>query len=111
MRSLRLGVWHLPYTSTPDKGGNTVLVGHRFTYAGPAVFYHLDKVQVGDDVTMQWQNKTYTYTVTEVKVVPPTETSVEANTKDPQLTIYTCTPLWTAKNRLVIVAKPVGAAQ
>src|SRR5262245_57098076 len=39
--SLSKGVWKLPYTSTPDKGGNTVLVGHRFTYAGPAVLYHL----------------------------------------------------------------------
>lgn len=109
--SLSKGVWRLPHTSTPDKGGNTVLVGHRFTYSDPAVFYHLDKVQKGDAITLQWQDKTYNYTVADIKVVLPTEVSVEANTTDPQLTIYTCTPLWSVKNRLVIVAKPMEATR
>lgn len=109
MRSLRLGVWRLPHTSAPDKGGNTVVVGHRFTYDGPAVFYHLDKIQKGDDIIVRWKDKIYNYKVDEIKVVPPTEVSVEANTEDPRLTIYTCTPLLTAKNRLVVVAKPVEA--
>lgn len=107
--SLHKGVWHLPHTSTPDKGGNTVLVGHRFTYAGQAVFYHLDKVQEDDPITLHWQGKAYEYKVSEIKVVPATEVSVENNTKEPQLTIYTCTPLWSVKNRLVIIAKPVEA--
>ena len=44
------GVWQIPYSSTPDKGSNTVLVGHRFSYKDPAVFYHLDKVAVGDQI-------------------------------------------------------------
>ncbi len=109
--SLSKGIWKLPNTSTPDKGGNTVLVGHRFTYAGPAILYHLDKVQVGDAITLRWQDKTYNYGVTDIKVVLPTELSVEANTKDAQLTIYTCTPLWSVKNRLVIIAKPLEAGQ
>jgi len=29
---LNHGVWHLPESSTPDIGGNTVLTGHRFKY-------------------------------------------------------------------------------
>ena len=109
--TLRKGVWRLPHTSTPDKGGNTVLVGHRFTYSGQAVFYHLDKVKQGDRITIVWKGKLYSYEVKTIKVVPPTEVSVEANTKEPMLTIYTCTPLLTAKDRLVIQATPIGEGQ
>ena len=106
--SLSKGVWKLPHTSTPDKGGNTVLVGHRFTYKNPeGVFYHLDKVQLGDAITLHWQGNAYDYEVAEIKVVPANEISVEDNTAEPQLTIYTCTPLWSVKNRLVILAKPL----
>jgi LPXTG-site transpeptidase (sortase) family protein len=106
--SLSKGVWRVPHTSTPDKGGNTVLVGHRFTYKDPTgVFYHLDKVQVGDPITVHWQGKVYEYAVSETKVVPATELSVEDSTEEPQLTLYTCTPLWSVTHRLVIIAKPV----
>lgn len=106
--SLSKGVWRVFRTSTPDKGGNTVLVGHRFTYKNPAgVFYHLDKVQKNDPITVHWQGKIYEYRVTDIKVVPATEVSVEDNTNDPRLTIYTCTPLWSVANRLVVIAKPV----
>ena len=111
IRSLRLGVWHLPYSSTPEAGGNTVLVGHRFTYAGPAVFYHLDKVQKGDHVGIWWGGKAYEYEVYNIEVVPPTEVSVETKNTEPRLTIYTCTPLWNPKDRLVIQAHPVEATQ
>lgn len=108
--ALSKGVWKLPHTSTPDKGGNTVLVGHRFTYKVQSVFYHLDKVKIDDPITLHWQGKVYEYKVSEIKVVPASEISVEDNTKEPQLTIYTCTPLWSVKNRLVLIAKPLEAA-
>ncbi len=108
--SLRKGVWKLPHTSTPDNGGNTVVVGHRFTYKNPkGVFYHLDKVKKGDPITLHWQGKAYDYRVTDIKVVPANDVSVEQNTLGPRLTIYTCTPLWSVKNRLVIIAEPVEA--
>lgn len=106
--SLSKGVWRVPKTSTPDKGGNTVLVGHRFTYKDPTgVFYHLDKVKKEDPITLHWQGKAYEYKVADIKIVPATEVSVEDNTKEPQLTIYTCTPLWSVKNRLVVIAEPL----
>jgi len=107
--ALNLGIWRVPHSSTPDMGGNTVLVGHRFTYKDPTgVFYHLDKVQKGDEVTVHWQGKAYEYEVTEIKVVPASEVSVEHNTTEPRLTVYTCTPLWSVANRLVVIAEPKG---
>ncbi|OGL24801.1 hypothetical protein A2884_02430 [Candidatus Saccharibacteria bacterium RIFCSPHIGHO2_01_FULL_48_12] len=102
---LHKGVWARPNTSTPPKGGNTVLTGHRFTYDGPATFYSLDKLAKGDKVVVYWQGKEFNYTVTETKVVAPTAVEIEKATASDQLTLYTCTPLWSAKNRLVVVAK------
>ena len=55
---LNHGILRWPASSTPDKGGNTVLIGHRFTYSHPqGVFYYLDKVKVGDKLSVAWGNK------------------------------------------------------
>jgi len=103
--TLRKGVWHRPHTSNPSMGSNTVLVGHRFTYTQPqGVFYHLDKVKVDDLVVLYWQGKKYTYKVTNILIVEPDKIEIEAPTDNPLLTLYTCTPLWSAKQRLVIQA-------
>lgn len=101
---LNKGAWHIPGTSTPDKGSNTVLAGHRFLYyfKPSGVFYYLDKVQKDDRITVDWQGAEYTYKVTDIKTVAPTEVSIQAPTANPRFTLYTCTPLWTAKQRLVI---------
>lgn len=105
--TLNNGTWRRPKTSTPDKGGNTVIIGHRYTRVAPGIFYHLDKIQVGDPIIVYWQGKEYDYIVTSSTIVPPTQLSVENNTKDAELTLYTCTPMWTFTNRLVIIAKPM----
>jgi sortase A len=102
--TLQKGLWHRPLTSTPDKGGNTVIVGHRFTYRGPAIFYHLDKLKAGDEFALLWNGKRYNYKVRETRVVEPTAVEIENNTDNPILTLYTCTPMWTAKQRLVVIS-------
>jgi len=107
MRTLNKGLWRRPASSTPDKGGNTVIVGHRLTYSNPrGTLYSLDKVRKGDNVSIWWHGKIYGYTVTDIKTVHASEISIEAQTVDPQLTIYTCTPLWLPKDRLVVIARP-----
>ncbi|MDB5164548.1 MAG: putative sortase family protein [Candidatus Saccharibacteria bacterium] len=99
------GVWHRPQSSNPETDSNTVLVGHRFTYTNPTgIFYSLDKLTTGDQIALWWNGKQYTYTVSQTRIVPPTELSVEAPSTDARLTLYTCTPLWSAKNRLVVTA-------
>lgn len=103
---LEKGAWRRPKTSTPESGGNTVIVGHRFNYSATGTFYYLDKVQVGDPILLYWQGKEYKYRVSSSSVVPATQTSVEDNTKESQLTLYTCTPVWSFKDRLVVIAKP-----
>lgn len=108
---VNLGVWARPNTSTPPKGSNTVLVAHRFTYKGPSIFYSLGDLKKGDKVLVYWSGKEYDYTVNVNKIVDGTDLSVEDPTKNSQLTLYTCTPLWTAdpKYRIVVTALPDGA--
>lgn len=102
------GPWRLPQTSTPPEGSNTVIVGHRFSYAQDIAkpFYSLDKVEVGNQIIIYWQKQVYKYMVVDKLVVTPNQTSIQDPTDDARLTLYTCTPLWTARNRLVIVAIP-----
>lgn len=101
------GTWRRPNTSSPSKGSNTVIVGHRFYGLNGSTFYNLDKLKINDSIAIYWEGKEYLYSVTDVKVVSPSAVEIEAPTADAQLTLYTCTPLWTAKDRLVITAKPI----
>lgn len=104
-RTLRDGLWIRPQASTPDKAGNTVIVGHRFTYTNPrGTLYHLDKVRLGDSIAVWWEGTQHIYTVREIKTVKSHETHIEAPTDDSRLTLYTCTPLWLPKDRLVVIA-------
>ena len=101
--NIHRGAWHRPMTSTPDQGGNTVIVGHRFSYNSPATFYHLDKMEIGDTFAIWWEGKEYVYRVRQTRVVDATAVEIEDNTDEPIATLYTCTPIWTATERLVII--------
>jgi LPXTG-site transpeptidase (sortase) family protein len=106
------GIWRWPLSSTPDKGGNTVLIGHRFTYTNPrGVFYFLNKVAVGDQIAIYWQHREYIYKVNHIEQVVPTDISIEDNSRTAELTLFTCTPLWIPKDRLVVVANLEKTAQ
>lgn len=101
------GTWHRPSTSTPGSVGNSVIVGHRIYGSNASTLYHLDRVLIGQKLAVYWEGKEILYEVTDKKVVAATATEIERQTTEEQLTIYTCTPIWTAKDRLVIIAKPV----
>lgn len=109
MSEVNLGVWRIWGTSSPDKGGNTVVAAHRWTYSNPqGIFYNLDKVQINDRVTVDWSGTEYTYIVSNIKTVPPTDIGVYTPSSDSRFTMYTCTPLITAKNRLIVTAELVS---
>lgn len=104
---LNHGAWLVPDTSTPEKGSNTVITGHRFKYLPPnnLTFYLLDKLSVGDEINITWRDKKYGYKVASTKVVPATEVSILEPTAEPTLTVFTCDPIYSTKNRLVVVAE------
>jgi len=107
-KALKSGAWLIPGTPSPPAGGNTVLSGHRFLFkSGARTLYHLDKVKPGDAIIIEWEGKRYTYEVVEKKVVAPTEVSILNNTEEPMLTIFTCDPPYSTKNRLYVRARLV----
>jgi LPXTG-site transpeptidase (sortase) family protein len=105
------GTWRLPNNGSPAEGGNTVIVGHRFSYSEPATFYHLDKLKTGERFALWWNQQEYVYEIFSSRVVPATEISVEGPSSEPIVTLYTCTPIWTAVNRLVVQARLLTAEE
>lgn len=107
--ALLKGGWVFPGTSTPPQGGNTVIFGHRVRYMPPIsnTFYKLDRVQVGDSLSIIWQGKTYSYRVTLTKLIEPTDLSVLNKTEVARVTLITCAPLFSTKQRLEVVAELV----
>jgi len=103
------GTWRRPNTSYPTDDNNTVIVGHRFYGNNTSTFYNLDKVELNEKLALYWEGEEIIYEVTEITVVDPSAVEIEAPTTEKQLTLYTCTPIWTAKDRLVIVAVPVAS--
>jgi LPXTG-site transpeptidase (sortase) family protein len=97
----------LPWTSTPDKGGNTVLVGHAYYLRNglysKSTFYELDTMKAGDEIEMYWKGVKYTYVVSEMKKVKSSYIEIEDQTTVPTLTIYSC-GRFTNLMRTVVIA-------
>lgn len=113
LEDLHTGVWRRPETSTPDMGGNTVMIAHRYTRkggeSGPNTFYHLPKVQIDDNIFVSYNGVGYKYKVYDVQVLSADATYIEdATTTADLLTLYTCTPLWSASERHVVFAKLIS---
>jgi LPXTG-site transpeptidase (sortase) family protein len=104
---LSKGAWRVPTTSKPDKGGNTVITGHRFKYLPPnnLTFYLFHEIVAGDLVSVIWEDEDYIYRVRETKIVPATEVSIMDPSNESILTLFTCDPIYSTKNRLVIIAE------
>lgn len=104
---LARGAWRLPQSSTPDEGGNTVITGHRFQYLPPnnVTFYLLDKLEIGDIISIIWQQKEYYYKVIATKIIKPEDLSILASSEKNILTVFTCNPVFSMKERLVVIAE------
>ena len=102
--TLNLGAWRLPETSTPDKGSNTAIAGHRWKYRPPSekTFYLLDKLEAGDGFQIFWQGKEYNYKIVSTEVVLPTDVWVLKPTENSVVTLITCTPLFSTTKRLIV---------
>lgn len=100
---LKRGPGHYEETPLPGKDGNSAIAGHRTMFGHP--FRHLDRLVRGDEVITYTAAGKSVYRVVETKTVAPTDVSVIAQTDDSRLTLTTCHPVGSAKERLVIVAE------
>ncbi len=105
---LATGPGHYPGTPLPGQPGNAGIAGHRTTHGRP--FYDLNLLGSGDPITVTTVQGTFHYTVVRSEVVAPTDLGVLAPTSTPELTLTTCTPRYSAAQRLVVVARLVSPA-
>jgi sortase A len=92
---LSQGVGHVPGTGYPwAEGSNTYIAGHRLGYPGTVsdhVFYNLPSLAVGDEVILEDSlGQKYTYQVSEILEVAPTDLSVTSPTGADIVSLQTC---------------------
>lgn len=111
LEDLEKGVGHHKTTALPGLEGNVVLAGHNW-YPGKnlyyKVFYDLGKLEIGDEIIIYYDQGKFIYKTIERKIVSPKDTEILEQTKEPILTLYTCYPRYTAKQRLVYVAELIS---
>ncbi len=92
------------YVGTPLPGhlGNTAIAGHRTTFGAP--FYRVNELKPGDTIRITTVEGVFLYKVTAQLIVDPTNVGVIAPTSDAELTLTSCNPRYSAKQRIVIKA-------
>ncbi|MEX2008419.1 MAG: sortase [Candidatus Spechtbacterales bacterium] len=107
--ALSKGAWSMPQTSTPDKGGNTVLAAHRYRYMPPheETFYLLHKLVPGDVFYVVWKGQEYHYRVRSSETVAPDAMYVLNPTSESVVKLLTCEPIFSSAQRLVVTGELV----
>jgi len=105
-QALRQCPGHYSKTPLPGQGGNCGIAAHRTMYGH--AFRRLDELEQGDKIRIYTRDGKYTHRVIEKKTVKPTELNVIAPTEDARLTLTTCHPVGTARQRLVVVSQLEG---
>jgi sortase A len=103
--ALRAGAGHYPDTPLPCEAGNVAIAGHRTTYGRP--FHNVDLLKVGSKITLETPIGSCTYEVSEkpFPVAPNRLDVINTTGPDPTLTLTTCHPKGSARQRLIVKAK------
>jgi sortase A len=104
--TLKLGPGHIPETAFPGQPGNAAVSGHRTTYGRP--FFDIDQLAPGDVIEVETAIGVHTYEVRELEIVAPTDVWVIEPREGAWLTLTTCHPKWSARERLIVFAELVG---
>jgi len=100
---LRKGPGHYPDSPMPGQIGNAAIAGHRTTYGQP--FNRIDELVPGDEISIVTLTGTFRYTVTEQLIVSPHDVQVLDPTPDATLTLTSCHPKYSSRQRIVVKAK------
>lgn len=113
LKILQQNIAHAKGTAFPGVNGTTYLFAHstdNFWNVGRynAVFYLLNKMEIGDDVVLFLNGKRYNYTVSDTKIIDPSDTHFIASNlgQGERVILQTCWPPGTAWKRLLIFATP-----
>lgn len=89
-------------SALPGQIGNTVV----FAHAREKLFLPLRKIKNDAVVYLFVQDKWFSYKISEIKEVLPTDVSVIAPTQDETLTLFTCSGFADSK-RLIVIGKKI----
>lgn len=104
-QALRKGLWHIPGSAFPGENGNIVISAHRWLHKPPSpkTFYLIDKLEVNDPIYYDFGPSRYEYRVNETFVASPEDVHILKQDEN-KLTLFTCTPLYSTKQRYVVTA-------
>lgn len=109
-KALTEGVAHAKGSGLPGFPGNTFIFAHSATDWAQAnqynaIFYLTSKLDPGDEIAIYYEGSKYQYTVTEKKIVNPSEINYLSNNLSTKtLTLMTCWPPGSNLKRLIILA-------
>jgi len=108
--ALQKGVAHASTSFFPNEEGVVYLFSHSTNYEWfvgdlNAIFYLLKNLEAGDLIVLVYKTNTYTYRLTEKRVVKPSETSyLKPISGERRLILQTCWPPGSTAERLLLFA-------
>ncbi len=102
LSDLKKGPGHYSQTPLPGQEGNAAIAGHRTTYGAP--FNRIDELVAGDEVFVETVQGEFRYVVSEQQIVSPTAVEVLEDKGDDRLTLTSCNPKYSSRQRIVVVA-------
>lgn len=117
MSAMNNGVAHYRIAGAsayPGEIGNFVVTGHSagdIYSSNPYkyIFSGLERLENGDLIYVNYNSVRYTYRVTKKEVIEPTNVgALVVETDKPLITLVTCTPLGTARYRLLVTGEQIS---
>ena len=108
---LETAVGRMQNSASFGSSGSTVVVGHRTGFGQP--FFDLDRLRVGATISVTLKDTTVlNYNVREQKIVAPDADLSEFDSSEAisQLILVTCTPKYSTKDRLLVIAELIDDA-
>jgi len=103
--ALRKAPGHYAGTALPGRRGTVGIAGHRSTYGAP--FRKLDQLDPGDRIQVSMPYGGYEYAVQRTRIVSPEQAEVLRTARSDRLVLTACHPVWSAKQRIVVIARLV----
>lgn len=100
--ALKKGPGHYPQTPLPGQPGNSAIAGHRTTYGQP--FHRVDELAAGDEIIVTTLQGEFRYEVSGTEIVLPSAVEVIDDQGDDRLTLTSCHPKYSARQRIIVSA-------
>jgi len=103
--ALRKAPGHYAGTALPGRRGTVGIAGHRSTHGAP--FRKLNLLRPGDRIQVSMPYGGYEYAVERTRIVSPEQAEVLRTARSDRLVLTACHPVWSAKQRIVVIARLV----